>query len=492
MSARHLTPGIAVALALALAGCGSSKPGASDTSGASLVRADTLVFVAADSDFGSSQWQKVDALAKKFPGREKAIGQIKRSLEKEGVNFKRDVQPALGSEFDFAVVPGTTLEDTAVVGLAKPDDAARFKALLGKANASSHSGKAVYRELDHGWFAISDTRAHVDQALKGDGKPLSDESAYKDALGKLPSDALATAYVNGAQLSKLVQKLVEGRGNGLAGAVPGITKLEYISASLSAEDDGLRLHGAAGGSGSQDLMGGTFKSKLISGVPADALAFLTFRGGRSLDQLKTQLETNPTFSQALPQLERALGVRVADILALLNGEIALYVRPGGAIPEISLVLGTSGQSSALATLDRLAARLAAFTNAKVTSGREGGHPVKTVDFTRFAVRYSGLGDRVLLTSGLNGVGAYTGSGPKLPNAARFKEAKAAAGMPTSNTGFNYIDLQNSVALIESIAGLSGASLPQETTQNLKPLRAFLAWGGRSGNAATFDAFLEIK
>jgi hypothetical protein len=93
---------------------------------------------------------------------------------------------------------------------------------------------------------------------------------------------------------------------------------------------------------------------------------------------------------------------------------------------------------------------------------------------------------------LNGVGAYTGHGPKLSNAAHFKEAKSTAGMPTSNTGFDYFDLQSSVALIQSLAGLSGESLPREVTENLKPLRSFLAWGGHSGNAATFDAFLEIK
>jgi hypothetical protein len=492
MSGRKLIPGVAAALALVVAGCGGSKPGASDTSGASLVRADALVFLAADSDFGSSQWQQVDKLSQKFPGREKAIERIEQSLQKDGVDFKRDVKPGLGSEFDIAIVPGPTLQDIAVVGLTKPDDADKFKKLVEKANSSSDSGPAVYRELDNGWFAISDTRAHIDQALKGNGKQLSDESAYKDALAKLPSDALATAYVNGAQLAKLIQKLVEGRGNGLAGVMPGLENLDYVSASLSAEHDGLRLHGAAGGSGSQDLMGGSYESKLISGVPADALAFLTFRGGKSLDQLKTQLETNPTFSQVIPQTERALGVRVEDILALLRGETALYVRPGGAIPEISLVLSASDQSSALATLDRLAARLGALTGAKVTSGREGGHKVKTIDFTRFAVRYAGLGDRILLTSGLNGVGAYTGSGPKLKGAPHFKEAKAAAGMPSSNTGFDYIDLQSSVTLIESLAGLSGSSLPADVTENLKPLRSFLAWGGHSGNAATFDAFLEIK
>jgi len=485
--------GVAAALGLALAGCGGSQPAASESSGASLVRADTLVFVAADSDFKSSQWQQVDTLSKKFPDRGKALQQIERSLKKDGVDFQTDVEPALGPELDIAVVRGASFRDIAVAGLTKPDDAGKFKALVEKANKSPDSGKAVSRDLHNGWFAISDTQAHIDQVLKRGDKSLADESIYKDALGKLPSDRLASVYVNGPQLGNLVEKAMQASGNGFAGAVPGLTKLDYVSAALSAEADGLRVHGAAAGSGANDLTGGgAYASKLISGVPADALAFLSFRAGKSLDALKTQLETNPTFSQAIPQLEQALGVRIAQLLDLLGGETALYVRPGGAIPEISVLLTTSHQASALATLDRIAARLGIFTHAKVTTGHQGGHAVKTIDFGQVSVTYAGLGDRILLTTGLNGVGSYAGSGAKLPDSAAFKEAKTAAGMPSSNTGFEYLDVKKSVALIESLAGLSGSTLPAEVTDNLKPLRSFLAWGGRAGNAATFDAFLEIK
>jgi hypothetical protein len=65
-------------------------------------------------------------------------------------------------------------------------------------------------------------------------------------------------------------------------------------------------------------------------------------------------------------------------------------------------------------------------------------------------------------------------------------------MPTSNAGFVFVDLKDSIALIESLAGLAGSSLPPQAAENLRPLRSFTAWSASSGNAFTFDAFLEIK
>ena len=65
-------------------------------------------------------------------------------------------------------------------------------------------------------------------------------------------------------------------------------------------------------------------------------------------------------------------------------------------------------------------------------------------------------------------------------------------MPSSNGGFLYVDLKNAIPLIEGFASLSGSSLPSSTTENLRPLRSFLTWSAGSGDARTFDAFLEIK
>src|SRR5205823_1285434 len=152
------------------------------------------------------------------------------------------------------------------------------------------------------------------------GKALSGESSYKDALGKLPSSALAKAYVNGAELAKLIHQYSQARGNGLAGAASGLDKLDFASASLSAESDGIRAHGAVQGSGASALAGsGDYHSKLLGEVPADALAFLTFRTAKGLGSALRSAEA---------PLEYALGISVSDLVQLFANESALYVRPG--------------------------------------------------------------------------------------------------------------------------------------------------------------------
>jgi len=162
------------------------------------------------------------------------------------------------------------------------------------------------------------------------------------------------------------------------------------------------------------------------------------------------------------------------------------------IPELTLALEEKDESGALATLDKIAARLAAATGARVEPGTQGGRPVKTINFGRFAIHYGGVGGKVVITSGVNGIADYGGSGDHLADSADFKEAKEAAGMPDSNGGVIYVDLKNALPLLEGFAGLAGQSLPTEATENLRPLRSFLAWSEGTGGSRTFDAFLEIK
>lgn len=85
---RVLTIVVLAALSLVLAACGSgggsdARSGGSTLSGAALVRTGLLGFVAIDSDTGSAQWQQLDELAKKFPGRDKALARIERAFTKQ-------------------------------------------------------------------------------------------------------------------------------------------------------------------------------------------------------------------------------------------------------------------------------------------------------------------------------------------------------------------------------------------------------------------------
>ena len=490
---RFLTAALLATLAVGLAGCGGgvATTSASGDSGSKLVRSDALAFVAVDSDLGSSQWQQLDELSKKFPGRSKALAQLKQGLAENGVDYEQDVKPALGPEVDIVASSGPGAKQTSAVALTKPKDAAKFKALIAKLNAHDQDPSAkpaVYKAIDDGWYAVSESQAQIDAALTDSGgAALSDNSTFKAALEKLPGEALVKAYVDGRQLNALIQAQSQKSASPFDPSTLGLDKLEFVAASTSAESDGIRARGVTSGA---DVGGGEFSSKLLDGVPGDALAFLNFRGAGTTDQLK-KLEANPTVVQALAQIQAVLGVSLDDILALLHNEVALYVRPGAGIPEVTLALETKDQAAALSTLDRLAARLAATTGSQVQPGKQGDHGIKTVDLGQIAIHYGGLGDKVVITTGVNGIADY-GSGSKLTDSADFKQAKSAAEMPDSTGGFFYLDLKNSIPLLEGLAGLAGQTPPAEVTENVRPLRSFLAWMEGSGSTRTFDAFLEIK
>ena len=474
--------GLLASFALIAAGCGGTTGSSGSMgSGASLVRSDALAFVSIDSDLGSSQWKQVDTLSKKFPDRDAALAYLQRALSKNGVDWNNDVKPALGSEVDLAFVPGTSQNDFAVVGLTKPRDAGKFKALVKKLNASDNSGQpAVYREVSGGWYALSDSQAHISAVLKTGGKSLSEESTYHDALAELPSAALAKAYVNGAQLAKVIHQYGQASGAGSAGATSGLDKLDFVSASLNAESDGLRTHGAVQGSGAAAVAGsGDYRSKLLDEAPADSLAFLTFRAGKGLGAAGLRSAQAP--------LELALGVSLADLAQLFENETSLYVRPGAVIPEVTLLLQPKSTSRALTTLDKLSRRIARATGGSFKAGTE-----RTINFGQFAAHYGAQGGKVVVTTSATGISQVGSPSDKLANSADFKEAKAAAGLPDSNGGFIYIDLKNVIPLIEGFAGLSGSNLPSTVTENLRPLHSFVAWSAGSGNTRTFDVFLEIK
>ena len=182
--------------------------------------AGALAFVAIDSDLSSSRWQQLDALVKKFPVRDKFLAELKRGLATQQIDYERDVKPALGPELDVSLVGGASMRDVSYAVLTKPDSIERAIALVHKIDAASPPPSATRVVGD--WLVVSENRQMIDNVLKGSGSPLSDDSHFKDAFGKLPDDALVKAYVNGRQLSQLVGSLYGGAAQTTAtgGTVP--------------------------------------------------------------------------------------------------------------------------------------------------------------------------------------------------------------------------------------------------------------------------------
>jgi Protein of unknown function (DUF3352) len=338
----------------------------------------------------------------------------------------------------------------------------------------------------------------IDRVLKGSAdKSLADDATFKDAVAELPTDALAKAYVNGRQLAEVIGSFLGGGAKTTAagdGLTPfGLDKLDWISAAVEAKSDGIRLTGGIKGENGNRLAGGAdpYVSKLVSGVPADAIAFLTFRGESTRDQLES-LRKNPMFGQAFEQAEKMLGMRIDSVLALLAHEVAFYVRRGPGLPEFSLALEEPDTQQALATIDRLASRVATLAQTRVYSAQENGLTVKSMGLGRVTVRWAGFDGRILLTTAPTGISDYRADGDKLDGDAAYKDALGAAGAPDKTGGLVYVNLHDSVQLIKLYLGISGNGIPKDVEENLKPLQSLVAYSTTDGDLTKFAAFLEIK
>lgn len=489
MRRRFLPAVLLASLALVLAACGSgssssSSGGGSVPAGASLMRSDLLGFAAVDSDLGSDQWQQLDKLWQKFPAHDSWLQQLKQSLAKDGLDYERDVKPALGPELDIGIAPNGS-SSPVVVGITKPDDPAKLKELATKTD--NGSTPSVTKDLGDGWWAVANKESDFDKVLKGSGEPLSASDSLKTAMAKLPGDTLVRAYLDGPQLNALMKRQASSDPSGLDASALGLDGLKYLAVSLSAEDEGLRLRGASSGG---NLGGGEFASKLLESIPSDAFAAFDFLGSGTTVQLQ-KLEGTPQFAQVAKQLEREYGVTADELFGLLDGEVAFYARSGALIPELTLALQPGNPAEALVTVDKLMTHLAAEAGTRVQTGTQDGHLVRTVTFGQFAIHYGLVDGKVILTTGLNGISDF-GSAGSLTDSADFKDAKSAAGMPDSTGGVFYVDLKNALPLLEGFAGLAGHNLPPSVTDNLRPLRSLLAWSEGQSDERTFDAFLEIK
>jgi hypothetical protein len=477
------------ALALLAAGCGgssSSKGSASGSaSGATVIPASAVAYVSVDADLGSDQWKKVDALSKKFPGRAKALADFEQSLAKDGIDFQKDVKPALGPEVDFAWLDFAD-NGRNVVAVTQPKDDAKFAALVKKGNASTPNQK-LYTEKVGDWTALSDSQAKLDRLKSAqNGAKLADDSSFKDAVSDLPDEALVKAYVNGGSIRQAVQQGIApnvGQSGILGKAIPDIG---WVSASASAASNGV---GFQAGVKSAKGMGKSFKSELVDRLPAGALADLSFDDvGSNLRQALNKLGS--TYEAQKAQLEQALGLSEDDLLKLLSSEGAIAVYPsarGERYPSVELLLKVTDVAKARQLLTRLSA-LAPMAGATVKPVTIGGVAAHELVVNGSLSIFYGIFDGVLgVSNSSSALAGVAGGGVKLSSDPVFTDARSAAKAPDSTTGFAYVNLQG---VFKEVFEYIGASA--EVRANLAPLKSFFAYGARKGDVTHLNGFLVIK
>jgi len=465
---------LAALAALAVAGCGgggggsSSASSSADTSAADLVPAGAPVFVAINTDFSSDQLEAADDLVSKFPIRERARSELRRSLRTEGVDIDA-LRKSAGPEVDVAVLD---VKLGTVVGFAKPSDPAEFNRQL----------EAQQPPLAHttsgDWTLFARTEAAL-TAVTSSQKKLADLQAYKDARGTLPGEAIVKAYANGEALTRAVGS------SGMAFGQPIPTdKTEWVSAAVSVHDDGLDVQAHVKGEAGSSVE--NVDPELADLIPAGSVAALSFNG--LAPALRQFARTGAPFVKGI---ERVLQVPLADIAGAVGGSSILYVKPSALIPEITLVVKTDDEDKALAVLDRLARALGQGSVPKHTT--VDGIAVRQLDLGSVSVYY-GVVDGKVVVSDASRAFESVQDGPDKPLAddGVFSDAKDAAGMPDETNGWLFLNLKDGIPLVESLAQLANQRIPAEVEDNLRPLRSALVYGSRNGDLQDVVAFVQTS
>ena len=280
-----------------------------------------------DSDLGSSQWQQVDALASKFPDKQKAIDSINEQLQKKGLDWERDVKPALGPEMDVVMLDLAHPNET--VGLLQPKDQGAFERLVKKGNTIDPSSKLVYDKFN-GWTVISDKQATIDafeRASDSAKHTLAADKTFSSAMGKA-GDGILRAYVNGPRLMAAARNVL---GPNSASYFKKLGTLDWLLMSVRAKSDGIAwdttVHGTPGKRKGVTAHGSDGSLQKL--VPKDALLYLAFHGAKGM---LSGLGANPILQQSG---FKGLGAALEQFDTILQGENALYVRasrrspPGG-------------------------------------------------------------------------------------------------------------------------------------------------------------------
>src|SRR5215210_4673210 len=458
---------------LAVAGCGGGDSGATGGAGAaSIAPKSAVLYATINTDLDSEQVNQLEELLAKFPDREKLLAEIQKSLAEDDLSWETDVKPALGETFDVVLLDFDNPDD--FVGIVKPADEAKLKALLAEGDDPT-----VSRKID-GWTVVADDEATIDrfETARSSGK-LEDADEFNDAMDGLPEEALAKFYVNGGAATDAL--------NEASGGSAGKNRLKAIALALGAQSNGLKLDGAVTSQLDDDFASSEpYEAKLLDAAPDDAFAFIS---GNGYGQVEKSLQESPgTFDQ----FREMLGIDLEGVFNLLDGEFAFWVGRGAPIPEITFLAEANDEAAATAALDKLAGLIPPEAGAQRRSTEVDGVQAKQVVVQGFPITYAVFDGRAIVTTRPGAISDVRDGGDSLADDADFKQSKDDAGMGDETFGFVYLNVEELAALVQGFAGAAGEEIPPEVERNLEPLGSFLLHTGGDPEDLKLSAFLSIE
>ena len=459
--------GLLLALLLVLAGCGGSGGGGGSSSddASGIVPRNALAYVSIDTDFSSSQLKSATDIVDKFPIKDRALRELKRSIRDAGVDIDA-IKRSVGPVVDVAVL--NVGGSYGYVGFTQPTDEKAFDAQLDTGTSPTLHTKVS------GWTVFADEQKFLDAVKQREGD-LSDQATYTAALDTLPADAIARAYVSPAAIHQAIS--LSGTGQALPLNAQGA---QWAAAALSSASGAMKLEVHAKGI-AQNTVQQT--SELAGQIPAGSIVALDLVGGASLGGQNRQ---------ALEQAQSFIGIDLVGIVDALGSDTIAYVKAGLPIPEVTIASKPKNVQRSLTAVGDLIKKLAPGTGS-VTKVEVDGVELTKADLGSVAIFYGAFGGELVVSDSQNAVSELRAKGDKLiHDDSVFSQAKDGAGLPDVSEGFFYVNLKDAVPAAEGLAQLANRKIPQEVEDNLRPLRSLLVFGSRDGDLQSFVAFVQTS
>jgi hypothetical protein len=252
-----------------------------------------------------------------------------------------------------------------------------------------------------------------------------------------------------------------------------------VSASVSPEDDGVRIRARLLGTGLE-----SFDPELVEAVPSEAVAYL---GLGSLAPL----------TALLPEAAKPLRDALAPVAE--QDEVALSVAPASPEPIVTLVARAPSAEAAREALgglqERIATLLAGTEDATgqvpTFEERDLGDGVEA-----FALSLAGGGElisavkgsRVFISNAEDGIKRAAGDEESIEDAERFDAT--VSEVPERAEAVGFFDFSQLLALAEQ-AGLSGSRAFETARSDLRRIRTLGAVVRRQGTDTTAELVLQI-
>ncbi|HKG03723.1 MAG TPA: DUF3352 domain-containing protein [Conexibacter sp.] len=339
---------IVLLIALAVAGCGGSDSASSSSDGldpATVVPADAAVYVQATVRPSGDMQAGVLAAARKVlrvddPGAElhRLIDEALADTDLAGTpSFERDIDPWLGDRVGVFVLPDRGDDPVAGFAAAVRDRDALEQELArlrdaGELRTGGRDSGVSYDVTNDdepvgivGDFVVfASTQQAFSAAIDASkGSSLADASRFTDAVGDVPDDALAFAYVDPKTLFDAVGGLVD---------VPPATRRALdrfadsgaVTASLTATADEIAIEASAGGQVTEALDSDSDAEVTVGQLPGDSwLALATPPLG---PLIRNVLAGAGVHDEAAAQVQQNVGLDLdRDLLEPLGG-LGVFVR----------------------------------------------------------------------------------------------------------------------------------------------------------------------